>query len=64
MYKWIGFSGLSASRKSNCATMDAESVSSTCPFRQTTRSLSNLEKISSVGAPSQFAYSETFDLIR
>ena len=38
MYKWIGFSGLSASRKSSWATIEADTVSSTCPLRQIIRS--------------------------
>lgn len=38
MYKWIGFSGLSASRKRSWATTEAETSSLTSPFRQTIRS--------------------------
>lgn len=38
MYRFMGFSGESASRKSNWATMDAETVSSTAPFRHMIRS--------------------------
>ena len=38
IYKLIGFSGLSASRKRSCATMFAETVSSTWPLRQMIRS--------------------------
>lgn len=48
MYRFIGFSGLSASRKSSCATMDAEVVSSTSPLRHTMRSFSSREKMSSL----------------
>lgn len=38
IYKWIGFWGLSASRKSSWATIDADMVSSTSPFRHIMRS--------------------------
>lgn len=47
MYRLMGLSGLSASRNSNCATIDAETVSSTWPFRQTMRSLRSRENMSS-----------------
>lgn len=59
MYIEIGFSGLSASRKRSCATINALIWSSTymsekvfdrytVPFRHIIRSLSNREKISYV----------------
>jgi hypothetical protein len=42
----MGLSGLSASRKRSCATIDALTVSSTLPFRQTMRSFRSREKMS------------------
>jgi hypothetical protein len=47
MYKLMGLSGLSASRKSNCATIVADIDWLTSPFRHIIRSLSSREKISS-----------------
>lgn len=41
MYRWIGFSGLSASRNNSCATIEADAVSSTSPLRQIIRSCIN-----------------------
>jgi hypothetical protein len=38
MYRWMGFWGLSASRKRSWATIEADKVSSTSPLRQTMRS--------------------------
>ena len=38
IYKWIGFWGLSASRKRSWATIDADMVSSTSPLRHIMRS--------------------------
>lgn len=51
IYKFIGFCGFSASRKSSCATTLAEVISSTSPLRQMMRSLSRREKISWVCHP-------------
>jgi len=48
MYSEMSLSGLSASRKRSWATMAAEAVSFTSPFRQTMRSLSRRENMSSV----------------
>ena len=49
MYREMGFSGLSASRKRSCATMEAERDSSTGPFREIMRSFRRREKMSSLG---------------
>lgn len=38
MYRWIGFWGLSASRKRSWATMEADIDSSTSPFKHMMRS--------------------------
>ena len=46
MYRLIGFSGLSASRKRSCATTEALTSSSTLPFRHMIRSLRSREKMS------------------
>lgn len=51
IYNDIGRSGASASRNSSCATMDADTVSSTAPFRQMIRSLRSREKMSYVCHP-------------
>ena len=51
MYREMGLEGLSASRKSSCATMEAERTSSTSPFRQIMRSFSSREKMSLVWMP-------------
>ena len=51
MYRLMGLEGLSASRKSSCATMEAERTSSTSPFRQIMRSFSRREKMSEVWMP-------------
>lgn len=48
MYKFMGLSGFSASRNSICATIDAEVLWSTSPFKQMMRSFSSREKISSL----------------
>lgn len=48
MYSVMALSGASDSRKSNCATMAAESVSLTSPFRQTMRSYIRVSATSSV----------------
>lgn len=51
MYSEMGFSGASASRKRSCATMDAETDSSTAPLRQMIRSINRRENMSCVRQP-------------
>ena len=51
MYRWIGFSGLSASRNSSCAMMMFATSSLIGDPRNTMRSISKREKMSYVRSP-------------